>query len=117
VQWYTKLPAVDIVTLAVPPGLMRGVVKPPLSAFASCVAMSSLVNWTVEPTATVTGLGEKAFVVRPNAPLTMLMFVTVGAGVGVGVGTGAGAGVGVGAGAGLELLQAARLNPATRTSA
>jgi hypothetical protein len=39
----------------------------------------------------------------------MLMVVPDGVGVGVGVG--------VGAGAGFELLHAARLNPATRTSA
>jgi hypothetical protein len=43
----------------------------------------------------------------------MLILVTVGFGVGAGVGVG----VGVGAGAGFELLHAARLNPATRTSA
>lgn len=84
-----------------------------MSARASWVVLSLFMNITVEPTATVTGLGEYALFVRLNAPLTMLMLVLPG----VGVGVGAGAGVLLGAGAGFELLHAARLNPATRMSA
>lgn len=57
-QWYTNVPVVDIVTFAEAPGLMNGVVKPPLSARASCVVMSLFVNVTTVPIATVTGLGE-----------------------------------------------------------
>ena len=89
---------------------MTGVEKPPLSARASCGATSSLVNVTVEPTARVTGLGENAVVVRPKAPLTMLMVVALGAG---------GAGVVAAAfeGAVFELLHAARLKPAMRINA
>jgi hypothetical protein len=110
-QWYTKLPAVANLTLAEPPGWMIGVAKLPLSARASCAATSLFVNVTVEPTATVTGLGAYAFVVRPKAPLTMLIAVVPVAG-GVGVGVGVVGVVGVD-----ELLHAARLKPANRTSA
>ena len=107
-----EVPAVPSVTLAVPPGWRTGVVKFPLSAFASCGATSLLTNVTTVPTVTVTGLGENAVLVRPKAPLTMLILCVAPAG-GVGVGVG---GVGV-AGAGVELPHAAKLSPATRTRA
>ena len=105
-----KLPAVFRVTLAEPPGFITGVVNPPLSARASCGATSLFTKVTVEPRATVTGLGVYAVVVRPNAPFVMVIVVEA-AGGGVGAG-------GVGVGAGFESLpHAARLSPATRTSA
>src|SRR5260221_5874054 len=91
---------------------MIGVAKRPLSALASCGATSLFTKLTTVPTATVRGLGEYAFVVRPKAPLVI---VTVD--VGVGAGVGAGAGAGVGEGAGVELLQAVRHSPATRITA
>lgn len=106
-----KLPAVDMVAFAEPPGLMTGVENPPLSALALCGAVSLLVHVTTVPTATVTGLGEKAVFVSLKAPLTMLMVCVAG-----GFGVGAGGGVGEGAGEEL-LLHAARLSPATRINA
>ena len=109
------LPAVESVTLAVPPGWMNGVANLPLSAFASCVVMSLFTNVTVVPTATLTGFGEYAVDERLNAPLTIatLDVEPDGAGVGAGVGVGAGAGL---LGAGVELLQAAMQSAARRTA-
>ena len=73
--------------------------------------MSLFVQVTVVPTATVTGLGEYAVVVMPNAPLTIDTEAVGPDGVGVGAGVGAG----LGEGAGDELLlQAATHRPASR---
>jgi len=107
------LPAVESVTFAEPPAGMIGVAKRPLSALASCAATSLFLKVTTVPTATVTGLGEYAVVVRLKAPFTIVTVVAAGEGVGVGVGVGAG----VGEGAGVELLQAERQRPATRITA
>jgi hypothetical protein len=87
---------------------MKGVVNPPLSAFASCVVMSLFTNVTVVPTATFNGLGENAVVVKLNAPLIIETFAAPPVGVGVGVG------LGVGEGAGVLLLHAVRHSPARR---
>ena len=46
-----------------------------------------LTNVTTVPIVTVTGLGENAVLVRPKAPLTMLILCVAAAG-GVGVGEG-----------------------------
>jgi hypothetical protein len=77
-------------TLAEAPGAIEPVAKLPLSAVELCVDVSLFIHVTVVPTATVSGFGEYAVVVRLRAPLTM---VTLAAGPGAGVGVGVGAGV------------------------
>jgi len=104
------VPAVWSVTLAEPPGEIKGVRKLPLLAAASCVVESLFTHVTVAPTDTVSGFGENAVVVRVEAPATIETVVPLG----VGVGDGVGAGVGDGAGAGFELPPQALRQSAVR---
>ena len=107
-QKYVMVPAVWSVTLAEPPGEIKGVRKLPLLAAASCVVESLFTHVTVAPTDTVSGFGENAVVVRVEAPATIDTVVPDGGGVGVGVG------VGEGAGAGFELPPQALRQSAVR---
>ena len=72
VQWYVNEPALVKVRLNVPPGAMVPEFQAPPSAVAVCGTESALVQATVAPTATVSGLGAKALVVRDDAPAPML---------------------------------------------
>jgi hypothetical protein len=85
---------------------MVPVSKAPPFDVAVCAVLSLLTHVTVVPTATVTGFGEYAFVVRLLAPLTI---VTVAPAPGAGVGVGVGEGVGVD-----ELLPHAAMHIAAR---
>jgi hypothetical protein len=71
-------------TLADPPGAIEPVAKLPLSAVELCVDVSLLVHVTVVPTATFSGFGENAVVVRLRAPLTMVTLAVAPVAVGVG---------------------------------
>ena len=92
-------------TLAEPPGAIDPVAKDLLSAVALWVAVSLFFYVTVVPTATFSGLGENAVVVRANAPLTIDALAVTPVGVGLGVGVGVVDGVEL-------LLHAARQHPA-----
>jgi hypothetical protein len=89
VHWYEKEPAVGNVLLNVAPGAMEPEFHAPLRPVDVWAVLSLFVHVTVPPTATVSGLGEYAFVVRVDAPLTIDTGVPDAPGDGDGVGVGA----------------------------
>jgi hypothetical protein len=71
VQWYGNVPADVNIMLNVPPGAIGPELHWPPSAVDVCVLVSLLVQDTVPPTATTTGLGAYAVVVSVEEPLTI----------------------------------------------
>ena len=76
-----KVPAAENVLLNVAPGAIFPELNDPSSLVAVCVVTSLLVQVTVPPTATETGLGEYAVVVSVDEPFTIETGVPVVVGV------------------------------------